>query len=191
MIARTLATHALLISFLLVSCGLVATAATSAFVARECAVGLEYGGKTPIPSMRLRPACRLGLESTRAALAALLDGAPTDTAVATSASIYLGRIEEYPWLSAALAQAAQRSPQWNARRGRMREGNGRINRFVASLLMADANVQSLLPGWRLNAVSIEKVLIGPAERSLPGSGLRGKLPFDAMCWLRFQRDGTR
>lgn len=191
MIARPPATAALIITLLLISRDLVATAESSGFAARECTVGLEFGEQTPVPTLRLRPACRLGLESTRAAIAALLAGAPPESAAATSISIFIGRIEEYPWLSAALAQAAQHSPQWNARRGRMKEANGLINRFVADLVMARPELHSLLPGWRLTAVSVEKVLVGEAERYLPGAGLRGNLPFDAMCWLRFERDGSR
>jgi hypothetical protein len=105
----------------------------------------------------------------------------------TELSVFLGRIEEYPWLSEAMARAARESPGWSPRRGRMRGAQASINAFVADLLVNDPTLGAILPGWQLTGVSVEKVLVGQAERYLPGAGLSGRLPFDAMCWLRWRR----
>jgi hypothetical protein len=152
--------------------------------ARECEVALEVQPSDRQPSLRLRPACKLSLESTRAALAAMLPEALNDAPAAGAISLFMGRVEEYPWLSGGLADAALVSPRWDARRGRLRDGDQGINAFVAELLRADARLQTLIPGWALRSVSVEKVLVGPSEQYAPMATRRGDAPFDAMFWLR-------
>ncbi|MEZ5444979.1 MAG: hypothetical protein R3F45_04240 [Gammaproteobacteria bacterium] len=154
--------------------------------ASECEVALEVQPSDRQPGLRLRPACKLGLESTRAALAAMLPEALNDAPAAGAISLFMGRVEEYPWLSGGLADAALVSPRWDARHGRLREGDQGINAFVAGLLRADPRLQTLLPGWTLRSVSVEKVLVGPSEQYAPMASRRGDAPFDAMFWLRYQ-----
>lgn len=154
--------------------------------ARECEVALEVQPSGPQPSLRLRPACKLGIESTRAALAAMLPRALDDTPVAGAISLFMGRVEEYPWLSGALVDAALASPRWDARRGGLRGGDQGINAFVAGLLRADPRLQKLLAGWTLRGVSVEKVLVGPSEQYAPMATRRGNAPFDAMFWLNYE-----
>lgn len=152
--------------------------------ARECEVALEVQPPDRQPSLRLRPACKLGLESTRAALAAMLPEALNDAPAAGAISLFMGRVEEYPWLSGGLVDAALVSPRWDARHGRLRDGDQGINAFVAELLRADPRLQTLIPGWALRSVSVEKVLVGPSEKYAPTATLKGNAPFDAMFWLR-------
>jgi hypothetical protein len=156
------------------------------YTAGECEVALEMLSSDERPSLRLRPACKLGLESTGAALASLLPRALNSAPSADAISLFMGRVEEYPWLSGALADAALQSPRWNARRGRLRGDEQGINAFTADLLRADQSLQTLLPGWELRSVGVEKVLIGPSEKYAPQAMLKGKAPFDAMFWLHYE-----
>ncbi len=151
--------------------------------ARECEVALEYQPSDRRHTLRLRPACRLGLESTRAALAAMLPRALDNEPAGGTISVFMGRVEEYPWLSGGLTDAALMSPRWDARHGRLRGGDQGINAFVAGLLRADQRLQTLLPGWTLRHVSVEKVLVGPSDKYAPTAALKGNGPFDAMFWL--------
>jgi hypothetical protein len=154
--------------------------------ARECEVALEVQPGDQQPSLRLRPACKLSLESTHAALAAMLPEALSDAPAAGAISLFMGRVEEYPWLSGGLVDAALVSPRWDARHGRLRDGDQGINAFVGELLRADRRLQALLPGWTLRSVSVEKVLVGPSEQYAPTAALSGNAPFDAMFWLRYE-----
>lgn len=154
--------------------------------ARECEVALEYQPSDPRRTLRLRPACRLGLESTRAALAAMLPRALENPPAGGTISLFMGRVEEYPWLSGGLVDSALVSPRWDARHGRLRDGGQGINAFVAELLRADQRLQTLLPGWTLRHVSVEKVLVGPSDRYAPAAALKGDGPFDAMFWLTWE-----
>lgn len=154
--------------------------------ARECEVALEVLPADRQPSLRLRPACNLSLESTRAALAAMLPRALEDAPAAGAISLFMGRVEEYPWLSGGLADAALVSPRWDGRHGELRDGDQGINAFVAELLRADPRLQTLIPGWTLRSVSVEKVLVGPSEQYAPMASRRGNAPFDAMFWLRYE-----
>jgi hypothetical protein len=156
------------------------------YTASECEVALEVLPSDERPSLRLRPACKLGMESTRAALAALLPQALNDAPSIDAISLFLGRVEEYPWLSGALVDAALQSPRWNARRGRLRGDEQGINAFAAELLRAEQRLQTLLPGWALHSVGVEKVLVGPSEKYAPQATLKGKAPFDAMFWLHYE-----
>ncbi|MCG3201540.1 MAG: hypothetical protein NFCOHLIN_01410 [Gammaproteobacteria bacterium] len=155
--------------------------------ARECEVALESLPSDRQPSLRLRPACRLGLDSTRVALGTMLPRALGDPP-AGAFGLFMGRVEEYPWLSAGLVDAALRSPRWDERHQRLRGGEGGINAFVAELLRADERLRTLLPGWALRNVSVEKVLVGPAERYAPQARSKGNAPFDAMCWLYYEAE---
>lgn len=99
-------------------------------------------------------------------------------------SLFLGRLVEYPWLSDALARAAAIDPAWDAKAGRARKGSH--NEYVARWLERSEKLagirQSLrTEGYDVTGVSVEKVLLRRAS-----SG-RGRVPFDAMVWLRLNR----
>lgn len=148
-------------------------------------------------SMRLRPGCPLSLPDTSAALTALLQEAfPDGRMKVDRASLELGRIVQYPWLSKALADAALRSPVWEQKKGRGRRTKD--NPAVASILDTRRVLAPLIPtfarfGIRARAGSVEKVLVGevgktpelaPLEKTPTAMGK--KLPYDAILWLRLE-----
>jgi hypothetical protein len=148
-------------------------------------------------SMRLRPGCALSLPDTSAALTALLQEAfPNGRMELDRASLELGRIIQYPWLSKSLAEAALRSPVWDPKRGRGRRGDD--NPAVASMVDTRRLLLPLVPtfarfGVRARAGSVEKVLVGEVGETQELAALEKtptaagkKLPYDAILWLRLE-----
>jgi hypothetical protein len=132
-------------------------AATLAVVpAPECPVKLESsvsGGG--VRTFRPRPACPIGFDSTREAMRQLLAHAGREDRV----QVHMGRIVEYPWLSALLEKHGGRTD----------------NLAVARTLKAIPELGHLFPGWEIRAVSVEKVLV------------RNGRPYDAILWLVLAR----
>jgi len=124
--------------------------------APECPVRLELRVEQGTHILRARPACAIGFDSTREAMRALLGHAGGDARV----QVFLGRIVDYPWLSALLERA----------------GGGLDNAAVAKTLHAMPELGHLFPGWRVERVSVEKVLV------------RERRPFDAQVWITLARD---
>ncbi len=120
----------------------------------------------------------------------LTDAARRSTTPYTSIS--LGRLVDYPWLSALLTRTAAVDRHWNARTGRPLHGD--VNRYVAELLSRPAAIEPLQPvlassGYRIHGASVEKVLVATAD-GIPGvadGAVQGRLPFDAMLWLLLER----
>ncbi|MGJ0516904.1 MAG: hypothetical protein ACR65O_14275 [Methylomicrobium sp.] len=109
------------------------------------------------------------------------------------ASLFIGRLIDYPWLSHHLAETARRDKRWNGKKGRPIKME--INAYVARLLF---NRDLLKPiqaelgkhGYRIAGVSVEKVLVGGASDlpGLAGKNLSGRIPFDAQVWFRLQKN---
>ena len=148
-------------------------------------------------SMRLRPGCPLSLADTSAALTALLQEAfPDGRMNLDRATLELGRIVQYPWLSKGLADAALRSPVWEQKKGRGRRTDD--NPAVASILDTRRVLAPLIPtfarfGIRARAGSVEKVLVGEVGKTKDLAALEKtptamgkKLPYDAILWLRLE-----
>ena len=102
-------------------------------------------------------------------------------------SIGLGRAVNYPWISSSLIRAALANPDWDRRRGRSRKHE--LNVFVAALLQEPRLLQRLSAplagsGYRVAAVSVEKVLVGRVNDVLAGKRDDAALvPYDAQVWL--------
>jgi hypothetical protein len=165
--------------------------------AGECMLRVEARTQEPhvLRVRALHPrfaTCRIDLTALSAALAAALatDAARRSTTPYTSIS--LGRLVDYPWLSALLTRTAAVDRHWNARTGRPLHGD--VNRYVAELLSRPAATEPLQPvlassGYRIHGASVEKVLVATADR-IPGladGAVQGRLPFDAMLWLLLER----
>ena len=168
---------------------LLIAAGISAFPAPECDVGFEIREEMQ-RVLRLRPACPIGYASTQGAVRAILaqaDGAAVHPAVhPTEVSLAFGRIERYPWLSEMLARQASSSRRWNPATGRPHDGNE--NAYVAAALRGMPEFTALFGRWRIAGVSVEKVLIRPADelRLAAGAPLPpgSKLPYDAILSVR-------
>jgi hypothetical protein len=184
-----------------IACALLATAgvvpmraASETSGAASCATRHEIAADG---ALRLRPGCPLSLPDTAAALDALLAEAFSGGRMTGKrASLELGRIVDYPWLSRGLAEAALRSPVWNPEKGRGRRSDD--NPAVASMVDTRRLLQPLAPtfaryGVRARAGSVEKVLVGRVGETeelapLAGNPLAAdkKLPYDAILWLRLE-----
>ncbi len=99
-------------------------------------------------------------------------------------SVFLGRIVSYPWLSEYIKGMAEKSGEWDLKKGRPKKGY--INAFVGDLIfkatvITDLNTVLKPYGLLVSGVSVEKVLVDTYD--LTGTSGKGKLPFDAMMWL--------
>jgi hypothetical protein len=157
---------------------------------------LELGHPTPADdTLRLRVGCPLALAELLQGLDRLLAAAGPDLPV--PATLFLGRIVEYPWLAERLARAALADPGWDAARGRPRAGGD--NRWVADTLaqrrlLGELADRFAAEGLALRVAGVEKVLVGDVAgfaelRGLAADGVdpAARLPFDAQLWLRVER----
>jgi len=158
-------------------------AGTTTLALPECALKIERGA--PIGrqiSLRLRPACARGQNSTQVAVRTALAQAST----APEISLDLGRIAEYPWLSHLLARRAAVTSDWDPDAGRARIGH--VYSTVAGMIRALPEFAALFGDWRLVRITVDKVLVKrAAELGLPPDkrpGPDAKLPWDAQ--LRVQ-----
>jgi len=167
-------------------CGLLAAAPAAgeerraAFAVRGCEIALEARGSEPV--LQLRPGrCAPSLAETREALRVLLDRLYPAGRLGAVAGLSLGRIESLPWLSERLAAAALRAPGWDARSGRPRAGSP--ERFVAELLREQrlaAELATVLAAFGAEAE------IGSVEKVLVREQRDGRVPYDAIVWLRLE-----
>lgn len=131
-------------------------ATLSVMPAPECPVKLESsragGGAW---TYRARPTCPIGFDTTREAMRQLLGHAARESSV----QLHLGRIVDYPWLSALLEKHGGRTD----------------NLAVARSLKAMPELGHLFPGWEVRSVSVEKVLV------------RNGRPYDAIMWVTLAR----
>jgi hypothetical protein len=149
--------------------------------APACAVAIEH----PAPGLaRLRPACPIGFGATHAAVREVLAKAQGG-----EARLYLGRLVEYPWLSATLARQASSSRIWDPETGTARGETH--NSYVATVLRHLPEFGALFDKWSIAGVSVEKVLLKPAAElplaqgaPLPPGSL---LPYDAQVWVTLRR----
>lgn len=107
-------------------------------------------------------------------------------------SLFIGRLNDFPWLSQYLAVSAQRDPGWDSRQGKPRAQN--YNRYVSKILsrgdiLAEIEGVTAPGGYRVVGVSVEKVLVGEL-REVPlyqGRMAAGRFPFDAQVWFRLEK----
>jgi hypothetical protein len=110
----------------------------------------------------------------------------------TYSSLFIGRLIDYPWLSADLACTAHEDRRWDKKTGKPVSMD--INKYVATLLSKielTARIEEPIQdcGYRIVSVNVEKVLVG-GFRDVPqykGKVAPGKVPFDAMVWFRLEK----
>ena len=110
-------------------------------------------------SVRVRANCPLGREQLAVTLADLKSNAFTQAGRPRELRIDLGRMADYPWLSTALARAALNSKEWDRIKGRPRQRP--MNDYANALVRVSGALEGILPGWSLQSVSTEKVLVQP------------------------------
>lgn len=159
----------------------------------ECTLRVEVRPQEPhVLHVRafdpLHRGCQIDPESLAAVLRNALSGPQALPSDARHRSLFLGRLIDYPWLSAYVARAASADRNWNARLGRPSRGG--VNSYVAGLLSRPDATDAFRPtlegaGYRITGASVEKVLVLPG-REIPGLAserLQGRLPFDALTWF--------
>lgn len=176
-----------LLALPLLGLALLAAPPVTAQEESACEPWIELQGETP----RLRAhldafaACQIDEPTYARLLGDFLR--PAGGLAPKPAVIALGRAEEFPWLSRALAAAALADPRWNASRGKPRGED--IYAFVTRLLMADAiraRLQTPLAdaGLVITDVSVEKVLVRRVGDVLPDADAPSRrVPVDAQVWL--------
>ena len=102
-------------------------------------------------------------------------------------------------MSRRLALAAQRSPRWDAKKGRPDSGLGQMNKLVTELAhegMIYPELKSLFAGFdlKLEVVSVEKVLVDEAgdlpfyqQMKKEGVHPKDRLPYDCQIWFSISR----
>ena len=163
--------------------------------AGECWLSFEANETWASLRLRVRPEssdCHVEKETMLAALKAALSNTDPSHLSGTHASLSIGRLIDYPWVSQHLATTAYRDPAWDAKRGKPKGGD--INAYVATILAREpitAPINETLAhrGYRVRSVTVEKVLVG-GFRDVPlyqGKAVPGKVPFDAQVWFRLQK----
>jgi hypothetical protein len=165
--------------------------------AGECMLSLEASPQWQ--SLRLRVQhphyqnCPITQQDVQAMLAPALAKLAEPGAAANYASLSLGRLIDYPWLSAYLAETAMADRQWNTKKGKPVAAD--INAYVGRILSAKEVLQQFQQPfdtyhYKVAGASVEKVLVGGFE-NVPyyqGRKRQGRIPFDAQVWLILQHD---
>ena len=172
-----------------------------------CAVSLDHDPRWH--SLRYRNDCAQPLAAKVALFAELLAALFGDGGMpAEVVGLGLGRLVDFPELSARVALAVRASGAWDAgkRRFAAQAGGepGGLNRPFAAMLDREALFEPFLAALRPYGVaggtaSVEKVLVGPPRMTpaadallAAGVGAEEGLPFDAQVWVNLRRgEGDR
>lgn len=165
----------------------------------RCTLRLEADDEARALRLRVHPedaSCRVSREAVQAFLQQAFARTDPPRLEGTYASLYIGRLVDFPWLSSHLASAAARDGRWDRKKGKP-AGMG-INAYVASLLSqreVTAQLESAIrdAGYRISTVIVEKVLVGELrDVGPPEEGTQsGRVPYDAMVWFRLERTAGR
>jgi len=163
----------------------------------ECDLRVESIEKERILRLRAHhpkyKGCRIDKNSMVSVLtAAFLKNDPPKLEGSYS-SLSIGRLIDYPWLSQYLATTAYHDQGWDSRKGKPAAMD--INKYVSQLLsrkelLAQIETPFAKGGYKVNRVSVEKVLVG-GFREVPfyqGKMVPGRVPYDAQVWFRFVKN---
>lgn len=156
-----------------------------------CTVRLEADDQSRTLRLRILPEatdCRFSKTAMQTVLTAAFAKTDPPKLEGSYSSLFLGRLIDYPWLSEHLALAASSDPRWNKRTGR--PVSMELHAYVKAMLTRSAVTAQFeetfgKSGYRVAAVTVEKVLVG-RRGDVPmhaGNTFSGKVPFDAMVWL--------
>ena len=163
----------------------------------ECDLRVESIEKEQILRLRAHhpkcKGCRIDKSSMVSVLtAAFLKNDPPRIEGSYS-SLSIGRLIDYPWLSQYLATTAYHDQGWDSRKGKPAAMD--INKYVSRLLsrkelLAQIETPFAESGYKVNRVSVEKVLVG-GFREVPfyqGKMYPGRVPYDAQVWFRLVKN---
>lgn len=161
----------------------------------DCSLRVEADDQSRMLRLRVHPEyprCHATKESVQRTLKAVFSTADPPKLQGVYATLYLGRLIDYPWLCEYLALTAYSDPRWDKKRGKPVSMD--LHKYVSAVL-SNREVLSQFEeafgdsGYAVRAVSVEKVLVGRLG-DVPlyqGSVKPGKVPFDAMVWFRLER----
>ena len=163
--------------------------------AGACTLRLEADDDARALRLRVLPedgGCRVSREEVQALLRRAFSKTDPPRLEGAYATLFLGRLADFPWLSEWLASAAAGDGRWDRQEGRA-VGMGN-EACVAALLSEPRFTEQLEPalrdaGYRIRGATVEKVLVRDApEPGAQGARSRpGRVPYDAMVWLRLER----
>jgi hypothetical protein len=163
----------------------------------ECTLTIETTDQGQALRMRaLHPQgryCEIDRDSVVSILIAAFSKAAAPKLEGNYSSLSIGRLIDYPWLSHYLARAASHDQGWDARKGRPVAVD--INRYVVQMLSRSEALTQIEQGcarggYRIVAVSVEKVLVGGLREVPRYQGVMepGLFPYDAIVWYRLKKD---
>jgi hypothetical protein len=165
--------------------------------AGECDLTVESNEKWH--TLRLRAhhpeykGCHIDKDSMLSVLSAAFLKTEPPKLEGSYSSLSLGRLIDYPWLSQYVATTAYRDRGWDSKKGKPVAMD--INKYVSQLLFRKelmAQIEKVFEkgGYRIMAVTVEKVLVG-GFREIPfyqGEMHPGQLPYDAQVWFRLEKN---
>ncbi|WP_321495198.1 hypothetical protein [uncultured Desulfobacter sp.] len=162
----------------------------------ECELRVEVNDQWHTMRLRafhpLSTGCDIGRESMLPILDEAFSKIRSPQLDRSYASLYLGRLIDYPWMCQYLANAARTNGGWDSRKGKPVAMD--INKYVSSLLFRKELLAPIIDvlaknGYSVTGVSVEKVLVG-SFHDVPlyqEKMFRGRVPFDAQVWLRLEK----
>ena len=161
----------------------------------QCSLRVEADDQSRTLRLRVHPEdpeCHITRDAAYEILKAVFSKTDPPKLEGTYASLFLGRLIDYPWLCEYLASSAYKDPRWDKNKGKPVSMN--INKYVSAILFSrevTAQFEEAFgnSGYRVRAVSVEKVLVGSFS-DVPlyqGKMPLGKIPYDAMVWLSLER----
>jgi hypothetical protein len=161
----------------------------------KCSLDVEADDEARILRLRVIPEyadCHITEDAMQMILRTVFSKTDQPKLEGNYTSLFLGRLIYYPWLSEYLAVSTYKDPRWDKNKGKPVFMD--INKYVSAILSSKEVTTQFEEvfgdsGYRIRAVSVEKVLVG-RFRDVPlyqGRMSPGKVPFDAMVWLRLEK----
>ncbi|MBV5318623.1 MAG: hypothetical protein JZU50_12545 [Desulfobulbaceae bacterium] len=163
-----------------------------------CVLRVEADDQSHTLRLRLLPegsACQITKTSMQTILKAAFSKTDPPKLEGPYTSLFLGRLVEYPWLSAYLAMSAYHDVLWNRKKGKPVAMD--LYQYVRTILSKKEITLQFEEtfgdsGYRIAAVTVEKVGVSHIS-AIPfytGTLLPGKVPFDAMVWLILEKKAS-
>lgn len=162
----------------------------------NCTLRIEADDQERTLRLRVQPegsGCQCSKQAMQAIIQAALTKTEPPRLEGTYTTLFLGRLVSYPWLMHALVATAATDPRWHRKRARpvSLELHAYVQRvLIRPEILAPLNEVLQSGGYRVGAVTVEKV--GVARRDevpgYTGPVFSGRVPYDAMVWLRLERD---
>ena len=186
-----------------VICLLILTAVCNAYQERlilsiqegKCSLRVEAEDEAHILRLRVHPAypeCYATKESMQKVLKAVFSKTYPPRLEGVYAYLFLGRLIDYPWLCEYLATSAYKDQRWDRKKGKPVSMG--LYKYVSAILLSKevtAQFEETFEdsGYKINSVTIEKVLVG-GFHNVPlyqGKRVPGKVPFDAAVWYILEK----